>query len=416
MIKRVVALLILSCNSVSAAESPALSPFNEFFDQIKNSEYQKSDLSEKAFTEFKDFLLKIYSDQNVPKSLFRNGQVLDCLPTNQQPALRFMPGMQDYELATQTPPDDLLKTPKIEKQAETKTSPEVLVSQTTNKEKCPEGHSPIVRHTLENMSKYTSLKDYLAGGRVFATEGSTNTHKYAHATQTMNNYGGSSSMNVWNPDPDPGVFSLSQHWYSGGNGSDPDNPHQTLEGGWVVHDDDHQPKLFAAYTADNYKHFCSNTACFIVYDSPPIVPGEYLPDDWISVSGGTSKGYTQTWFFNDNRWWLSINNRWIGYFPASYYGTGQLSRYATKVDYGGEVSPHHDSSATGQMGSGQFASAGLEQAAYQSYIYYTDTNNRNYWATLSPYQNTPECYTIDLQNYSSTSNPTYFYFGGPGCD
>src|ERR1700730_18545083 len=55
------------------------------------------------------------------------------------------------------------------------------------------------------------------------------THKYAHAYEQVRNLGGSSLLNLWTPaiaTAATQVFSLSQHWYVGGN------PIQTAEGGW----------------------------------------------------------------------------------------------------------------------------------------------------------------------------------------
>src|SRR5215813_114031 len=56
------------------------------------------------------------------------------------------------------------------------------------------------------------------------------THRWAWGEQQVNNNGGDSVLNVWRPDPSPGVFSLAQHWYTGGSG----NSLQTVEGWWQV--------------------------------------------------------------------------------------------------------------------------------------------------------------------------------------
>src|SRR5213594_1101278 len=67
-------------------------------------------------------------------------------------------------------------------------------------------------------------------GSSFPTYGAS-THRWAWGEQTVNNAGGDSRLNVWKPDPKPGVFSLSQHWYVGGSGEST----QTVEGGWQVY-------------------------------------------------------------------------------------------------------------------------------------------------------------------------------------
>jgi hypothetical protein len=59
----------------------------------------------------------------------------------------------------------------------------------------------------------------------------------------------------------------------------------------------------------------------------------------------------------------------VGYYPTSIYNGGQLSKNATAVKYGGETARKTGDSWP-QMGSGQFASQGWQQAAYQNTIFY----------------------------------------------
>src|SRR5262249_5336726 len=45
------------------------------------------------------------------------------------------------------------------------------------------------------------------------------THRYAHSAQNVDNRGGHSYLNIWDPPIGANqIFSLSQHWYSGGIG------------------------------------------------------------------------------------------------------------------------------------------------------------------------------------------------------
>jgi hypothetical protein len=68
-----------------------------------------------------------------------------------------------------------------------------------------------------------------------------------------------------------------------------------------------------------------------------------------------------------NNWWLCISTGGpcdvVGYYPASLYKGGQLSRNAEWIEYGGETASN--TSLYNPMGSGQFAKKGFKQAAYQ---------------------------------------------------
>merc|ERR1712228_1131186 len=46
-------------------------------------------------------------------------------------------------------------------------------------------------------------------------------------------------------------------------------------------------------------------------------------------------------FHDGDNWWVQAYPRdtpeWIGYYPGSIYGSGQLRQYATRTDFGGET-------------------------------------------------------------------------------
>ena len=66
----------------------------------------------------------------------------------------------------------------------------------------------------------------------------------------------------------------------------------------------------------------------------------------------------------------------IGYYPASIYNNGALSRHAESIDYGGETV---GTTSFPPMGSGAFANAGWQKAAYQRQIYYFPTAGGSAW-------------------------------------
>ena len=118
-------------------------------------------------------------------------------------------------------------------------------------------------------------------------------------------------------------------------------------------------------------------------------------------------------------WWLYIQSNGdltaIGYYPKELYGDGQLSRYATEIDYGGEVTGTSGTPViTGQMGSGAAASNGWQHAAFHKEIYFFPTNGGSAWANLTGSSDSDYGYTADVHNEADqpTNWGTYFYFGG----
>src|SRR5205085_10006018 len=118
----------------------------------------------------------------------------------------------------------------------------------------------------------------------------------------------------------------------------------------------------------------------------------------VSTNGGTQYIIRMQWQLYQGNWWLFVQGSGsyiaVGYYPGSKFNGGQLTKNAQWVKYGGETASD-DSGNAGQMGSGQFASAGWSHAAYQRTIYYINTSLSGVWTTLSPHQTSTACYTID---------------------
>jgi hypothetical protein len=133
-----------------------------------------------------------------------------------------------------------------------------------------------------------------------------------------------------------------------------------------------------------------------------------------STIGGTQYEIGLGYYFYQGNWWLMVGGDWIGYYPATIYAKGQLTKSAEKIDMGGEVAPPSTFPA---MGSGRFASAGWQQAAYVRAIQYRDSTGtfRDVNpSSLKTSQTVPKCYTISKPTWGGTSWRYYFYFGGPG--
>jgi hypothetical protein len=194
---------------------------------------------EDAFAEMKAHILKLYDKTEAPHSFMdEGGGIFDCIPIEQQPALRGTsgsvpkaPDAPHHEAAVAGAPHDEKKDTLLESPlgADKK-------DKHGNVMHCPPGTIPMRRVTLEDLSRFETLQDFFrkgprgAGRPPRADEPLTvpATHRWAHAYQNVVNGGGHSFLNLWDPPIGANqIFSLSQHWYIGGSGANL----QTLECG-----------------------------------------------------------------------------------------------------------------------------------------------------------------------------------------
>jgi hypothetical protein len=133
------------------------------------------------------------------------------------------------------------------------------------------------------------------------------------------------------------------------------------------------------------------------------------------------------WKYYEGNWWLLLNpggGSWtdVGYYPGSMYGSGPLaSGKASLTEFGGEVcnGPNGGNDCTNpnwpQMGSGNFASAGWQQAAYQNDLFYINSSGAGINSSLTPVTESSKCYSANFTPASSGGSwGSYIYFGGPG--
>jgi len=240
------------------------------------------------------------------------------------------------------------------------------------------------------------------------------THRYAHSAQNVDNRGGHSYLNIWDPPIGANqIFSLSQHWYSGGIGAGL----QTAEVGWQVYPQMYgntKPVLFIYWTADAYQSTgCYNLTCSAFVQTNNAWPLGGAFSSW-STAGGQQYEIELAYFLSDGRWWLYINGEAgsdaIGYYPVSIYRNGALASGASGIDYGGEVV---GSTSWPPMGSGAFANTGWQHAAYQKDIRYYLPGGGTTNASLIGSATSPQCYTQTFDSYNPPWNATLF-FGGPG--
>ena len=427
-----------SSGPLNAAETPkGIASFQDFLAGVKTAKFEKykelrdsAIVNEKEFSRMQGHILRLYEGVKVTNSFMgQGGSIIDCVTIDSQPGLRGKKLAKGPKASI--PPE--VKDRKDDQPNAKPVKPQLSegnVDKFNNPQFCKKGTIPMRRLDLEGVTRFKTLDDFLAKEPVprdhsmkkkepVPGDGDTYTHYWAHAKQTVDNHGGDSVINVWKPEADPGWFSLSQHWYVGGSGANK----QTVEGGWQVARrkyNNRDPNLFIYYTSANYAtgSGCYNLDCaaFVQVNNAWVLGGKLAP---VSTTGSTQYIIRMQWQLYEGNWWLFVKGAGdyiaVGYYPGSVYNGGQLTRYAQKIDYGGEVSSLLGDNKTGQMGSGKKASHGWQQSAYQRTIYYINRSQTGVWANLTAVQNTSSCYTVDLHNLTSSSWATYFYYGGPKC-
>jgi len=397
----------------AAAESGStFVSFASFIKATSGAQYSQAAVAEgaamtadsQAFGQMQAYILNHYRGVQVEHSFVLNGAYFDCAITSTQPSVR------DLGIAKiATPPTSL---PGVRPAGAQATSPltQGLTDAYGNKISCPSGTIPMRRMTLEETTRFPTLAAYLGkqpGTTTPPTIDPGPAHRYAVGYQYVNNHGGNSWLNLWNPS---GEFSLSQQWYVNGSGSGT----QTAEGGWV-----HYPAkfgnlavLFIFFTPNNYSSGCYNLDCsgFVQTSSAVTLGGTFTN---YSTDGGTQWGFALQYQWYQGNWWLYYQGSAVGYYPGSVYNGGPMATGSNLTEYGGET--YTAGSSWPQMGSGAFASAGWTHAAYQNTIFYIDTGSVSNWSSLSPIVTNPGCYTFAYTPASSGGSwGTYFFFGGPG--
>jgi hypothetical protein len=377
-----------------------------------------------AFEEMRQSILDRYDGAEVTHSFVAGQMHYDCVPIDQQPALR------KYGLSSIAPAPPLERAGKPVT-AEGNTQPARLEGESSvdafgNSTRCEANTVPLLRNTLDIMSRFATLQDFyrkIPGRALREAQASkpafvdptVASHKYSFTYQYVNNLGGNSNLNIWDPYVNTSlgeVFSLSQEWYVGGSGA----ATQTEEVGWVVYPamfGDERTHFFIFSTPNDYASGCWDNTCgdFVqVADSGLL--GNYF--NTVSSAGGTQYEFSAEYYLYEGNWWLSYQGTWVGYYPGSMYMGGQNTRNAQLLEFGTEGV---GTTIWPPEGSGAWPSTGWEHAAYQRNLWYiaTGSSYASYWDTLNPDIPSPACYSI-AGPYSSSSSgwQVYFYEGGPG--
>jgi hypothetical protein len=391
--------------------------------------------NESEFTAMKAHITGLYRGVTEVHSFEdQNGAIFDCIPVTQQPSLKGaapakapdLPAMDNKTPSKGEPTGDWKPTEiKLDFRAG-------QTDKHGNQMSCPPGNIPMRRVTLEELTRFESMKKFFqkspeGEGRPPRTVGNPTavlepnlspavaaTHRWAHAFQNVNNLGGHSYINLWDPAIGANqIFSLSQHWYVGGSGAGL----QTAECGWQVYPGKYNTKLpvfFIYWTADDYnKTGCYNLDCsaFVQTNHAVTIGGTISPS---SVYGGAQYEIQLSFYLHAGNWWLywggGAASNAIGYYPTSLYKGGAMASHAAEIDYGGEVV---GTTSFPGMGSSHFANQGYGKSCYQRNITYFPTAGGQVNAGLTPSQAWPNCYTSQVALYASPWLETEFY-GGPG--
>jgi hypothetical protein len=400
----------------------AVTPFKDFikdvhratYDEVmqRNGAYKVRDSA--AFEEMRRHIVSHYTGVNVTHS-FLDEHHFDCITIESQPSL-------PKGSKPATPPPTNASWKEVEhSMVATSRLTQGLVDKAGNAIRCEAGTIPMLRLTLDRVLAHETLDHFFAkypGGPSqklvsdYHAVLSGSPHKYSHAYQTVNNHGGTSDLNIWNPSGD---FTLSQQWYVAHKS---DGTVQTAECGNVRYPAGSwsDASLFIYRTNNGY---ASGSGCYNL-DCAGFVQTNHtyaLGAHWshYSTQGGDQYSLKYGYQLFEGNWWLQLGGTNVGYYPGSVYDNGPMATESTKVDFGGETY-NDNTDAWPQMGSGSFAGSGWQQAAYHKEICYltTDASPSCYAASLTTSADDVSCYTIDYHYYGDSSWGTYFFFGGPG--
>jgi hypothetical protein len=408
----------LQPTTAQAAKASTFVSFESFVKEMTQARYPSMSAagrtgavsSPAAFDEMRSYVLGMYRGVTVDHSYLTDEGYFDCVAVQSQPSVRALGGK-----GLAAPPPSVTAGTKAEPNSQGAVSPLTLGLKDSygNAVSCRSGTIPMQRLSLDRLTRFSSLRAFLAKSPTGSDgmQAQAASRQYAYGYQNVTNHGGNSWLNLWNPSAD---FSISQQWYSTGSGSST----QTLEGGWIKYPAKfgNRSVTFIYFTPDNYSSGCYNLDCtgFVQTNSNWSLGGAWSA---YSSVGGTQYGFQLQWQYYQGNWWLFLqgagNFEAVGYYPGSVYRGGAMATSATSALYGGEVAPN--GSTWPPMGSGNFASGGFGQAAYQRTIYYIDTNQSTVWTSLNPVETSPSCYTIAYTPAASGGSwGSYFYFGGPG--
>lgn len=178
---------------------------------------------------------------------------------------------------------------------------------------------------------------------------------------------------------------------------------QIVEVGWnvdrVVNGGSTEPHLFV-YHWVNDTTSCYNGCGWVDYNGGGLDAGASMA----SLVGTAVKMAIQ---YSDGKWWITVNEKKIGYFPESIWATAGVTGFnnMSETQLFGEVVVEDGVSECSDMGTGQFASS--SSAAYFASTAYI---NGPASANLATFATSSARWSAQLASGSTRT----FYYGGPG--
>lgn len=402
------ALLIAGASALCAQTIPALDSYSSFLARTRTAQYsQFRDLAGTRvtnaanFEQMREHVLTMYDGVKPSHSFLVGSHPFDCVPVDQQPSVRLL----GISTIAQPPVDAPVGSGSVAAQFDEAHSFDSLGNSVT----CAANSIPMRRITLEDLTQFPSLADFLKKEPDVSAQ-----HKYSFTYQYADTLGGTSTLNLWNPTVNTGlgeIFSLSQEWYIGGSGS----ATQTAEVGWQNYPGfygttDSVPFIY--WTADDY----TRTGCYNL-DCPGFVQ---VNNSWTlgapfsnySTPGGKQYDVSMTYHLLNGNWWLALGGTWVGYYPSTIYNGGQLTKNTELIEFGSEAVGY---TIWPPEGSGAFSNAGYGFAAYQRALSYYSTTGGVVTDSLTADEPSPACYTITGPGTTNRAGwNSYFYLGGPG--
>jgi len=292
----------------------------------------------------------------------------------------------------------------------------------------PDGTVPLLRPTLEQLTRFRSLADYLTLGMPKrGPSGSeaggddklmlaASPHRYAYGSQQVACLGGTTFMSLCKPTvAGAQILSLSQIWCKAG--ISPGQMLQTVEAGWQVCPSNSltnspDPFFFIYWnpsygTAPSFNNADGNF--YVTSNKFPI--GGTIGQT--SSPGGLQYEIDVAYRLLSGDWWLYVGGVALGVWKGSLFNGGPLGTGCEEIVVGGETA---GVGSYPPMGSGTFANTGFGQAAYHRSITYRDLSGADVAATMQITETTPSEYTMSSGPPAPAGHGwgRYVYFGGPG--
>ncbi|KAK7372343.1 hypothetical protein VNO80_05721 [Phaseolus coccineus] len=329
------------------------------------------------------------------------GEIVDCIDIYKQPAFDH-PLLKDHKL--QMKPNFQIETTTLNY-----SESEFIFG--LGKDKCPVGTVPIQRTTKddlmeENSNYHMFFSDY-PGVHLAEISLRPNYGPYFQI---------SGINSIYNPriDTSKSQISMSHIWVQNGHFQSINK----ISAGWHVHPNlygDTETHFYASWTRDNFKKTgCYNLRCsgFVHINRNTYLGGRF-PNT--SVYGGPTY-VTDISITKDpvtKNWWLGLQKRNIGYFPAALFSNMSS---ANIVGWGGRTKTSVGTPSP-QMGSGYFPDGNSVHACYFRSALIQDASRKSY--APKPYQvraftDRPTCFGVTSYGDQGGFMGYVMQFGGPG--